>query len=214
MMTSGNDTAGAGNPPMMIDPTAILFSMPTLANDTAPLEPVERLAPSDLVFHEDEWRQAEYFQRARLDELKHKLAELKAFVEAHRQGAGWRDIYMRELSPEAVIVGPTALVELAGKLGVAANPGPVLFTGVKSLVGRAAGGFSLPVGGDVSLYGLSGDAGVSILGSHVAGADDDGILVKTFAALSAGFELVLVDWRSQMILIGVNEHGRIDVWKP
>lgn len=200
--------------PKMIDPSTILFSMSTIANDMAPLEKVSEVAPSDLIFHEDEWRQVEFFDRSRLGEVQAKLIDLKAFATAHQQKVGWSNVYVRELTPAPVLRGKAALETLEGQLKVKAHGGAVIFTGASNVVGRVADGLSFPLGGGVALYGFSSEAGIPVLGAIVESGGDNQILVRAFQKLSASDHLILVDWRAQMVLTSVAEDGSIQTWRP
>lgn len=198
----------------MVDPQTILFSMSTISDDMAPLEQIDHVDLSDLIFHEDEWRQVEFFDRSRLSEIERTLTELKAFATAHQQRSGWSKIYVRKLTSEPVVQGSTSIAKLESLLGIAAKAGPVMFTGGNSLVGRVARGFSLQLGGGVALYGFGDEAGISVLGANVAAGGDDQTLTRAFQKLSLSDHLILVDWRAQMVLIAVAEDGRIEAWRP
>lgn len=60
-----------------VDPNSILFSVPTLSNDLAPLDPV-------FAFHEDEWSQVEFFTNGQLAMVQRMLEEYKLFEAANR----------------------------------------------------------------------------------------------------------------------------------
>jgi hypothetical protein len=59
------------------------------------------------------------------------------------------------------------------------------------------GGFSLRLGGSVTLYGYAIPAGIPVLAALLGDNPDDHRLVEAFARLNAAEELVLVDWRQQ-----------------
>lgn len=199
--------------PQLLPPGDILFSTSTIADDMAALTEVGEPEPSDLVFHEDEWRQVEFFNKGRLVELTATLTELKAFSTTHRQNFGWSKVYIRRLDPGLVVEGSLAVASVAGELGADVGAGPVLFTGA-ALVGRVARGFTLPLGSGVVLYGFQDDEGIPVLGAFVASGGDDQALVRAFTKLSTSHELVLVDWRAQMLLVGVETDGNIKAFRP
>ena len=89
-----------------LDPGSILFSTPTISNDTAALEPVARaLGKLDLVFHEDEWSQVEFFPKAQLPDIKRILLEYKAFEQMNRTKNGWRKVFVRRVERASVVSG-------------------------------------------------------------------------------------------------------------
>jgi hypothetical protein len=192
-----------------MDPSKILFSTPTLSNDLGPLEPLT-IKPSrnDLIFHEDEWRQVEFLPAERLAEVKHMMSEYKTFEAEQRATYGWRNVYVRKLTPSAVVRDVSALEKA---LGVKSSAAPILAHG-DSGASRVVGGFTLLLGGNVALYGFSEASGVAVLGAYLQNADDR-VLASAFQSLNAKLGLILVDWRAQMILVSTTK-GKIDVWKP
>ncbi|HRE81473.1 MAG TPA: hypothetical protein PLN52_10515, partial [Opitutaceae bacterium] len=80
--------------------------------------------------------------------------------------------------------------------------------------GRVKDGFTLPLGGNVTLYGYTSPEGIPVLGASVGQNPDDIKLSQAFIKLSSVSSLVLVDWRAQMLLVSANTSGGIDVWRP
>jgi hypothetical protein len=211
----GIGSASAAEPPVqMMDPSKLLYTMSTLAGESPAMVPVAEVKPADLVFHEDEWRQVEFYPRSRLAEVESKLTELKAFEAAHARGRGWNQIFLRKVNPAAVVPGADAFAGMEQRLGVKAMPGPILFYGQNSVVGRIADGFSLPLGGGITLYGVHDPSGIQVLAANVAAGGDDQTLVRAFATLSASDHLVLVDWRAHMVLIAFAANGQVEAWRP
>lgn len=197
-----------------LDPKSILFTTPTLSNDIAPLEPVtQNPSKADLIFHEDEWSQVEFFHKGRLAEIQRLLEEFKSFEQANRAKVGWRKVYVRKITREPVISGLGAIQQLEQLLGVKASTPPILFSSGE-LAGRVKNGFSFPLGGNVTLYGFSDDRGIPVLGANVGEHPDDLKLTKAFMKLNANKGLILVDWRTQLVLESVDKSGKIKVWRP
>jgi len=192
------------------DPKKILLSLPTLSGDTVPLAPLDGApGPGDLVFHEDDWRQIECFAASRTEEIVRKLADLKRFEAAHRRHGGYDAVFARKLAPARVLEGlPQALEEA---LGAKAGPGPVLFHGANSVTGRVEDGFSLPLAGKVSLYGTRD---MTVLGAAMPAGADSEVLARAFMTLHARHGLIQADWRSQMLLLKVEDGGDLKVWRP
>ena len=207
--------ASSAQKPVMIDPSKILFSIPTISDDEAPLEALTgKVAPDDFVFHEDDWRQIEFFPASRQGDVEKKLSELAVFEKAHRRGSGWDKIYIRRFDAIPVLSGRAALDALAADLGVPVRPAPVLHDGNYAVTGRVARGFSLPLGHNVALYGFQDSTGIAVLGASVQSDSDDPALSRAFATLNVGHHLILVDWRARVILAGVAADGNFKIWRP
>jgi len=199
--------------PTSMDPRTIRFSIPTLAKDGPKVQPAERIEPNDLVFHEDGWRQIEMFPIARCEVLRDELIELKAFEAAHRVQHGWTEVYLRDLPPAPVLPGAHALETLAKTLKTDVRAAPVLFYGANVVVGRIAHGFTLPLGRGASLYGVCDASGIVVLAADLNKADDK-LLSHAFITLNEAHGLLLVDWRSQMLLESVSDERQIILWRP
>lgn len=189
------------------------FNIPTVAADDIEFVlPTSESFAGAPQFHEDEWRELEFFPHARLDEIKRKLAEYKAFEQAHRTETGWTDIYARRIIPSAVLPGRQALDQIADMLKTTRLPGPILTTSRPR--GHARGGFTLPLAGKGFLYGVADDAGVQVLAAKVPRFGNDAQIKGLFAELNKAYQLVLADWRLQTLFIGLVPTGEIDIWRP
>jgi hypothetical protein len=211
----GVSASSAAEPQVqMIDPSKILFSMSTISDASAPIEPLTgSVRNEDFVIHEDEWRQVEFFPSGRLEEIKQTLEEFKAFEKLNRESSGWRKIYLRKLQSGPVVAGPSAVGILEKRLDVRAQPAPILFHGSNVVVGRVAHGFSLPLGGGVVLYGYSDEGGVQVLAANLEAGADDLKLTGALVTLNANAQFFVVDWRSMMIATSASG-GKVAVWRP
>lgn len=207
-------TAQAQPKVQALDPKTILFTTPTISNDLAQLEPVH-IAPSngDLVFHEDEWSQVEFFPRSQLGEVQRLLKEYKPFERAQRVQNGWREVYVRRIRRVPVLSGADATHQLEVLLGAKAGAAPMLFSS-GTVSGSVKSGFSLPLGGNVTLYGYQDSQGIPILGAIIGSNPDDSKLTKAFMRLNSDRDLILVDWRAQFVLVSVSSSGQIEAWQP
>jgi hypothetical protein len=198
----------------MLDPKTILFTTPTLSNDLAQLAPVSRQpSDSDFVFHEDEWSQVEFFPRSQLSEVQRLLKEYKPFERANRAQYGWREVYVRKIRRVPVFSGADATRQLEGLLSAKAGVAPMLFSG-SSVSGSVKNGFSLPLGGNVTLYGYRDAQGIPVLGAIVGKNPDDSKLTNAFIKLNSDRGLILVDWRAQLVLVSVSASGQVEAWQP
>jgi hypothetical protein len=200
--------------PGNVDLSTILYSTPTLSDDIAALEPISgQPKPTELIFHEDEWSQVEFLPKSQLREVQRLLKEYKPFEQTNRTAHGWRKVYVRKLHRLPIVSGSQALRELEHTLGVVATPGPIL-SSAGSASGRVRNGFTLPLGGNVSLYGYLSAGAVPVLGAYVGESPDDQKLTQAFMRLNSKSGAILVDWRAQVILVSMTATGKVEVWRP
>lgn len=197
-----------------VDPKTIRYSMPTVAADSIEfVMPTKESFEGAPQFHEDEWCQLEFYPSARLSEVKRLLVEYKAFELKHRVEHGWTDIYARRIQRSTFVASSSAVDRVAKSIGAANAPAPILIT-TSSPLGQVKSGFSLRLPGSVLLYGLANEQGINTLAAMVERGGDDLQLTKAFASLNKQTGLVLVDWRSQMVLVSSDPDGGISVWRP
>lgn len=208
--------ATARQQPQMMDPNKILFSVSTLSDDAAPVTPLKgEPSATDVMFHEDDWRQIEFFPASREQEIRQTLTTLAAFEREQRApSGGWKMAYVRKLPARPVVAGAAALGTLARDLGVPVKPGPVVNQGPGNILGRVTHGFSLPVGHGVALYGFSDASGVPVLGARVEQGAEEDALTKAFVKLNAKHQLILVDWRAHLLVRGIARDGSFISWRP
>lgn len=201
-------------PAQKIDPKAILFSLPTISDDLPELEQVQgRPEPDVLILHEDDWTQLEFFPQERLAEIEQMLREYKSFEAANRAGAGWKKPFVRKIARQPVVRGPKMPEHLASLVGAGVALAPIVMS-APSIGGRVKNGFTIPLGGNVTLYGCEDDAGIPVLGASLGRDPVDHNLTEAFARLNTAEGLILVDWRQQLLLTAVEADGNICVWQP
>lgn len=217
LLTLAGITGSAQPSPVVqsLDPKTILFSVPTLSNDIAALEKMERASDAtDLIFHEDDWSQVEFLPKSLLPEIQRMLKEYTAFEQANRvPGSGWRNVYVRKIPRQPLVAGPEPVQQIEKILG-AKRGGVLALYSTATTGGRVKDGFVLPLGGNVTLYGYTTNEGIPVLGANVGQNPDDTKLTHAFTKLNASAGLVLVDWRAQMLLVSTKESGQIEVWRP
>jgi hypothetical protein len=216
LLTTMGITAGAQSAPFVqsIDPKSLRFSMPTVAADdlqfVVPTKATFEGAPQ---FHEDEWCQLEFFPKSRLQEIQKLLSEYKAFEEKHRTQYGWNEIYARKITRSTLFEANPDPKTLARILDATSLPAPILTTSSRPL-GQVKNGFTLALPGSVFLYGIRDAAGITTLGALAGNGGDNAQMVKTFVSLSNNYQLILVDWRAQQILVSANSAGQVNAWHP
>jgi len=194
-----------------VDPKKILFSIPTLSDDIAPLEPLsEKPNGKDFGFHEDDWRQIEFFPKSQLKTIQQILKEYKQFEQAHRVDQGWNAVYLRKIQRVPVI---SSVQDLEKLLGTKAGDAPILFTS-SSISGKVKNGFTLPLGGNITMYGYVDGNNIPVLGASVGKNPDDSRLTDAFLKLNASNGLFVVDWRAQLLIIGASIDSQVEIWRP
>lgn len=197
-----------------IDPKKILFSIPTLSDDMAPLEPLrEPPDDEDFAFHEDEWCQIEFFPRRQLATIQQTLKEYKQFEQAHRVQQGWSKAYLRKIQRIPVLSAARPLEKVEQLFGVKAGSAPILFT-FNAFSGRVKNGFTIPIGGNITLYGYVDNENIPVLGAEVGRDPDNSRLTDAFMKANASDGLLLVDWRAQLLLIEASSDSEVEVWRP
>jgi hypothetical protein len=197
-----------------MDPKAILFSIPTLSGDIPPLEPASDVPKDgDLIIHEDDWTQVEFFAKARLAELKRVMTEYKRFEQANRAQNGWRKPYVRKIERSPIIDGTLVVKQLETTLAAKVGSAPRL-SSAGTVYNRLKDSFTVPLGGNVVLYGRSVGQSVLVLAASVGRNPDDFKLTQAFMKLNASHGLILIDWRSQLVLVSVTSKGEIETWSP
>lgn len=193
-----------------VDVNSIQYSMPTISGDEIEYQiPSEKSFEGAPQFHEDEWCQLEFFSKSRLEEIQRKLTEYKAFESKSRTGSGWKEIYVRNIPRNAFNLDIKTLETLEG---AKVQPSPILTTASRPL-GQVKYGFTISLGEGALLYGIEREGKVISLAASVYSDDGNQSLTSSFMELDKSENLVMVDWRSQMIILGGSD-GKLGVWKP
>jgi hypothetical protein len=198
----------------VIDPKKILFSVPTLSDDIASLEPLsEKPSTKDFGLHEDEWCQIEFFAKNQLKPIQQILKEYKQFEQAHRFHEGWNDVYIRKVQRVPVLSATHPITKLEELLGVKADVAPFLFTH-STISGRVKNGFTIPLGGNITIYGYVDNQDIPVLAASVGRNPDDSRLTDAFMKLNANSGLLLVDWRAQLLILAASGPSEVEFWRP
>ena len=194
------------------DLASINYTMPTVSDDRLTfIVPTEASFEGAPQFHEDEWRQIEFLPQDGLEYIQATLTRYKAFESAHRLQYGWSEVFARELPRTVLIEGSDAVERIAKLFGTTPINAPILSIASRPL-GQVEGGFAIRPSTDVLLYGVADERGITALGAMLDG--DDMQLSHAFAKLHSAEKLVLVDWRGQLALCGVDFDGRFAAWRP
>jgi len=198
----------------VVGPKKILFSVPTLSDDIASLEPLnEKPSSKDFGFHEDEWCQIEFFPKSQLTTIQQILKEYKQFEQTHRVHQGWDAVYVRKIQRGPVLSSIQPIENLEKLLGAKAGSAPFLFT-YGAISGKVKNGFTIPLGGNITIYGYVDGDNIPVLGANVGKSPDDSRLTDAFLKLNASDGLLLIDWRAQLLIIGASSDSQVEVWHP
>ena len=210
LLTAIGVTANAQQAVESVDINSILYSMPTISGDQIQYEmPTKETFEGAPQFHEDEWCQLELYPKTRLVEIQNKLSEYKLFETSNRVSSGWKKIYVRNISRSEFNLNLSTLGKLQGAKIV---PAPILTT-ASSPLGQVKNGFTITIGEGTFLYGIAQNGKVVSLAANIYSDEGNQYLTTSFMALDKTENLILVDWRGQMIIMGSND-GKLGVWKP
>jgi hypothetical protein len=219
-ITSTTEAVGEHTPGKvaMMDPSQILYSLPTICGRMAPLEtPPNRPTDHDLSFHEDDWRQIEFVPLVDSDYIASKLAELRQFKIDHRSGPGWTKTFVRPDHPTDFGAVALKFSDLRGALSV--QPGRLyIFRSWSAPVesaGQVPNAFSFRLGPRFSIYGFEQDGIVRALGVQIDSLNDDQIdldrISATLGRIAKFAKLDIVDWY-QCKTVAVESASEIRAW--
>jgi hypothetical protein len=161
-----------------IDPSKILFSLPTLEEALPPMR--ERDAAPAYAMHEDDWRQREFVSRQFAGEVESEFAEIHRIYDG-QQGLGFKRCHVRSRIRAPLLESRLSLGDVSEALG---GIEPI---GLSVGGGRVIDGFAFPLPGGAAYARVAGGA-VQVLGLH-GDAEPGGL-----RGLANEHGLVLVDW--------------------
>ena len=161
-----------------IDPSKILFSLPTIENALPPMREPDSSPAYGM--HEDEWRQREFVSRQFADEVEWEFAEIHK-VWAEQEGPGFKRCHVRSKVAEPLRGVEVTLADVSKALG---GIEPV---GITVGGGQVIDGFAFPLPGGAAYLRLADDS-VESLGLH-GDAEPGGL-----RGLANEHDLVFVDW--------------------
>jgi hypothetical protein len=137
------------------DPARILYSIPTIEDKLPPIAPgSSKHNKHVLEIDEDDWRQVEFIAAHREFRVDREIEAIRAIIRDHREGPGFRSIYVREAIP-APLEGaiPITLSEITALF----SPGITPYDGLsyRGKAGMIEGGFALRTAAHLQLYGAT-----------------------------------------------------------
>jgi hypothetical protein len=184
-----------------IDPTKILFTVPTLENTI--LQPDAHVSASGhfiVEIHEDDWRQIEFVSARFAPEIEAELADIATILREFSVDTGqflaFRQVHVRERIP-LPLDSPLALDEVRTLLGATNLPlGVVSF---QTMSGIVPGSFAFQVG-DLIVYGAGEPHALSCLCIHQRVSALPQPTVLGMQQLMSTNGLALVDWCHMTVL--------------
>jgi hypothetical protein len=197
-----------------IDPSKILYSTPTIPEVLPPMVAISDTDESDVfTIHEDDWSQIEFLHPQQLGEVQELMAEYERFERESRRPGGWKNVFVRGFDHVPLFSAAHPKEVLLALLGASEGNRPIVHS-FDVVHGLVENGFSITLGTDVALYGYALGTDMKALGASPGENPDHQSLVDSFGQLNKEFGLVLADWRSQFILVGIQDSGEVDVWQP
>ena len=145
--------------------------------------------------------------------IQQTLKAYKQFEQTHRVHQGWSEAYLRKIQRIPVLSAARPLEKVERLFGVEASAAPILFT-FSEISGCVKNGFTIPLGGNITLYGYVDNGNVPVLGASVGRDLDDSHLMDAFMKLNASDGLLLVDWYAQLLIIEASSAFEVEVWQP
>jgi len=158
---------------------------------------------SSVFFHEDDYCQVEVLPVASRAHCLAEMGHVEAFADAHRDGAGFTDIYLRGESPLPLASLGITLEELRSAVGPLVPRFAQVFTGYGSYreLCRSVCGWGLG-DGEAMFAGVGegevvGPAWLSLYGISAEGA---GLWCKVLRSLPRAEELLIADWNAGLVV--------------
>lgn len=175
-----------------LDPTSILFSVPTICDVLPDTEAVRvEIDQNPFYLHEDDWRQVEFVSNQDISQVKTELANLEAFKRANWSGAGWKSVFIRKERP-----GGLASYRLPYALIDSISHGPMrdLMIGTPGTATRVKYGFATGMDESVLIYGRLFQHNLMDLCLTRLPLQSHGVANKNLLALCRKYDLSIVDW--------------------
>ena len=143
----------------MMDPSEILFTLPTIENTTPPMVDSDSLE-NVAVFHEDDWRQYEMVSTASNNKIEQEFEGILRVHQECTNGAGFSELHLRELIENPLEECSLQLSDLKSYFGVSHE-----YTGVAFNVTAAVivNGFAFEDSDGWLFWGFEDENGIAVL---------------------------------------------------
>ena len=175
----------------LMDPSQILYSLPTICNFVAELEDGPR-DEDRLDIREDDWRNIEFIAARFGPEVSQMVKEVLRIHKEQSVGEGFKNLYVRELISQPVSVTLLSYQDLEKFLPAQKTYSSI---GYKDQAGKIKGGFAFRTVSGIIFYGrqekgLITDLCVLTMGKGENRASD----IEALEMLCKQYELLLVHW--------------------
>ncbi|WP_025121633.1 MULTISPECIES: hypothetical protein [unclassified Serratia (in: enterobacteria)] len=182
-----------------IDPTKVLFSLPTITNDMAMVEDVASLE-NVLVLHEDDWRQFEFLSVSLHELVQQEVQDILAIYHTQREESGFKQIHVRKRIAEPLLDVALPLESLAQAFGVEKRFSGVAFNNAAATI---VNGFAWQTTSGWIFWGQTDAQGnlavLCLLPPHDADAASMANKIDDFVL---AHDLLLIDW------VNVRQYGK------
>jgi hypothetical protein len=154
-------------------------------------------------FHEDDYCQVEVLPAAAADYCRAEMDRIDQFAEAHRDGAGFTDVYLRGESPVPLAALRITLAEIREAVEPLLPPFDQVFTGYSSFREPCQSTVGWGEGDSRAVFVSVGEGGVvRAVWLSVYGIPPDrfGHWCRALRALPHAAELVVADWNSSEVV--------------
>lgn len=178
-----------------IDPSTILFSLPTIANDALPaIAPgSSRLGVEIIEIHEDDWRQIEWLPESASDIVESELSLIDGIFANERKGVGFAKCHLRKSVPTLSDGPPISMREFRALLP--SNAAWLSGFGYRDVAGIVNQSFAVRLLSSIELFGTELNGLVnSVCFANTRGNNASELDVSSLADFALKQELLLVDW--------------------
>jgi hypothetical protein len=172
-----------------IDPSKMLFSLPTICNDALPESARAAGAEGILLLHEDDWRQVEFVAAGLAGPIEGELLAIRSIHADHYVEVGWNKIHVRSEIPNPLPPG-IRWAEVAGLLGDFAALRGVAFGDPGSQVIGAVGA---RLADGVVVWGVERDGNLEVLCTENL-SESSPATKAALRRVAQQISLCLVDW--------------------
>lgn len=184
-----------------VNPSTILFSLPTITGDALPqiAAGTSKLGVDVLEIHEDDWRQIEWLPASAANIIDTELASVRRVIENERVDVGFKKCHLRDSIPK---LAPNSVLRLS-EMRAAFDPKATWLAGFayQGVAGLAANSFAIRLFSSIEVFGVaSNDIVDSICFANSRANNAPEPDVPNLANFAAAHDLLLVDWCRILVL--------------
>jgi hypothetical protein len=173
----------------MVDPNSLLFTLPSICGVALPMTAPGPASADVVVLHEDDWRQCEFVDVSRHQDISAELAAIRHVRATSAVGVGFRDVHVRDRISDPLPKGITwaAVTEQLGAFE------PIGGVALQDRSNRVVGAAAARLPDNVNVWGLDQDGELTALCvENLAGASP--ATIAALRGIADTFSLALLDW--------------------